>query len=67
MSYAGDLTELYLHAAQQIDRILRGERAGEIPFYEVSKWDLFINLKTAAELGLTVPSSILVRAKEIVE
>jgi putative tryptophan/tyrosine transport system substrate-binding protein len=67
MSYAGDLTELYLHAAQQIDRILRGEHAGEIPFYQVSRWDLFINLKTATDLGLTVPPSILVRAKEIIE
>jgi putative ABC transport system substrate-binding protein len=67
MSYAGDLTELYLHAAGQIDRIFRGEHAGEIPFYQVSRWDLFINLKTAAELGLTVPPSILVRAKEIIE
>jgi putative tryptophan/tyrosine transport system substrate-binding protein len=67
MAYSFDLVELYMRVANNIDAIFRGARAGDIPFYQVTKFDLSINLKTARQLGLTVPTSLSARADKIIE
>jgi putative ABC transport system substrate-binding protein len=54
MAYVPDMPELYSHAAQQIDQILRGAKPPDIPFYQATKFELILNLKTAKALGLTV-------------
>ncbi|WP_271672539.1 ABC transporter substrate binding protein [Bradyrhizobium sp. CCBAU 51627] len=67
MAYAFDLAELNKQAANQIDAVLRGANPGEIPFYQASKFELSINLKTATSLGLRVPDSLLASADNVIE
>ena len=67
MAYSFDLAELLARVASNIDAILRGSRAGDIPFYLASKFGLSINLKAAKALGLTVPATLLARADKVVE
>lgn len=67
MGYAIDSVDLLRHAASQVDRILRGEKPGEIPYYQASTFELIVNLKTAKALGIDLPSSFLARADEVIE
>jgi len=67
MAYGANLVDLYRRAADQIDLILKGVKPGEIPFYQATKFELTINLKTAKTLGLTIPQSLLVRADEVIQ
>jgi putative ABC transport system substrate-binding protein len=67
MAYAVDIQGLYRHAARQIDQILKGTSPGEIPYYQATKFEFVVNLKTAKALGLIVPSGILVAADEVIE
>lgn len=67
MAYSFDLTELTKRMAAATDAILRGANPGEIPFYQVSKFELSINLKTAKALGLAIPSTMLATADRVVE
>jgi putative ABC transport system substrate-binding protein len=67
MAYAFDRAEGYRYAAHQINQILKGAKPGEIPFYQVTKFKLVINLKTAKSLRITLPPSILLRADEVIE
>jgi putative ABC transport system substrate-binding protein len=67
MAYGPDLVEIWRHAAEQVDQILKGAKPGEIPFYQPTKFPLVINIKTAKELGITVPQSLLIAADEVVE
>jgi putative ABC transport system substrate-binding protein len=67
MGYAIDSEQLLRHAANQVDRILRGEKPGEIPYYQASTFELIVNLKTAKELGIDLRSSFLARADEVIE
>ena len=67
MSYSYDLMELVKIIASDIDAILRGANPGDIPYYQSSKFVLWINLKTATALGLTVPTTLLVNADKIIE
>lgn len=67
MAYSFDLIELYTRVANNIDAILRGAKPGDIPFYQASKFKLSINLKTARQLGLSVPPALTASADAVVE
>jgi len=58
---------VHKHAAINIDAILRGAKPGDMPFYQVTKFELSINLKTAKQLRLSVPSGLLVSADKVIE
>jgi len=67
MAYAVDLENLYRQAGNQVDRILRGEKPGEIPYFQASTFQLIVNLKTAKALAIEMPQSLLARADEVIE
>jgi ABC-type uncharacterized transport system substrate-binding protein len=62
-----DMVDQFRKAAEYIDRILRGAKPGELPVQGPIKFELAINLRTAKELGLTVPDKLLVAADEVIE
>ena len=66
-SYGADRTELYRRSAEYVDRILRGEKAGDLPFQQPTKYELKLNLKTAKALGLVIPQNLLAVADEVIE
>jgi putative ABC transport system substrate-binding protein len=67
VSYGSDQFDHYRRAAAYIDRILKGEKPGNLPVQAPIKCELAINLKTAKALGLTVSPSVLTRADEVIE
>jgi putative ABC transport system substrate-binding protein len=67
ITYGPDLTDLLRRAASYVDRILRGEKPGELPVQAPSKYELIINLKTAKALGLDVPAHLQQLADEVIE
>ena len=66
-SYGIDAVELFRSAASYVDRVLRGEKPGDLPVQFATKYQLVINLKTAKALGLSVPPSLLAIADEVIE
>jgi len=67
VGYGPDILELYRQSAAYVDRILRGEKPGDLPVQAPTKYETILNLKTAKALGLTVPDLLLVRADEVIE
>jgi len=67
LSYGPNFPDLFRRAAEQVDKILRGARPGDIPVEQPTKFDLAINLATAKALGITVPPSVLALANDVID
>jgi putative ABC transport system substrate-binding protein len=67
LSYGEDLVDIYRQAAPYVDRILHGEKPADLPAQLATKFEMGLNTKTAKALGLKVPTSILLRANEVIE
>jgi putative tryptophan/tyrosine transport system substrate-binding protein len=67
IGYGPSLRELSQQAASYVERILKGEQAGELPFQGPTHFDFAINMRTAKALGLTIPPSLLVGADEVID
>jgi putative ABC transport system substrate-binding protein len=67
MSYGPNQADMFRHAADLIDKILRGTKPGDIPVEQPTKFELVVNLITAMALGLMIPESFLLRADELID
>jgi putative ABC transport system substrate-binding protein len=67
MSYSANFPALFRRAAEKVDKILRGATPGDLPVEQPTQFDLMVNLKTAAALGLTLPPTLIGLADEVVE
>jgi putative ABC transport system substrate-binding protein len=67
MSYAPSNIELFRGAATYVDKILKGVKPGDLPVQEPTKFELIVNLKNAKVIGIDVPTSVLLRADEVIE
>ena len=67
LSYGVDQVDTWRRAASYVDRILRGEKPGDLPVQLPTKFEMIVNRKTANALGLAIPPSIMLRADEVIE
>ena len=67
MSYGPNYTDLWRRAADFVDKILKGTKPADIPVEQPTKFEFFVNLKTAKQIGVTIPSSVLARADRVIK
>jgi putative tryptophan/tyrosine transport system substrate-binding protein len=67
MSYGSNYADSVPNAARYVDRILKGAKPGDLPVKQASKFELVLNLKTAREIGRTVPQSLLIRVDRVIQ
>jgi putative ABC transport system substrate-binding protein len=67
MAYGADIGDSFRRAADYVDRILKGAKPADLPVEQPTKYQFVVNLKTAKMLGLTLPSSVLARADQIID
>ena len=67
MSYGPNYSGLFHHAADYVDKILRGAKPADLPVEQPTKFELVVNLTTAKALGLTIPDKLLAIADEVIE
>jgi putative ABC transport system substrate-binding protein len=67
LSLGPDIVDSYRRSAANVDKILKGAKAGDLPMEQPTKFDLFVNLRTARALGLTIPQSVLVQATQVIQ